>query len=71
METDQIVLGGDFNLALDLTLDRQGGAKDLHEKSREVLKKYLCQKNIVDVWREHNPDKFHFTWKTSSQTHLC
>ena len=56
LETDLKIIGGDFNLVLDLDLDKKGGMPVTNEKAAEVLKAYKGQNGPVDTWREMRPD---------------
>ena len=55
-------MGGDLNLVIDPQKD------SLHQKSNnskacEMLKMYVSEAMLVDVWRQTHPDKFEFTYK--------
>ena len=52
----EIVLGGDYNLVLELEKDRIGGNPTTHKKSlKEVL--YIPNLlDLLDIWRIFNPD---------------
>ena len=60
---DTRIIGGDFNLALDLDIDKQGGKYTTHKKSVETLKAWLADQNIIDVFRLYHGDKMVYTWK--------
>ena len=65
-EDTSIILGGDFNLALDPDLDKQGGAS-VHEESKKVrlnLNTMLENLSLVDTFRLRNPDKKLNTWRS-------
>ena len=38
LPNDNRIFGGDFNIVLDMELDRKGGAKTTHFKSQEVIR---------------------------------
>ena len=59
-----LILGGDFNLVMDVNCDKQGGRAHTHDKARDVVLTYRDSMNLLDIWRELNPDKFEFTWRT-------
>ena len=53
---------GDFNVCLNLNLDKQGGAK---VKQSERAKNEIAESNdLIDVWRTFNKDKRWFTWRS-------
>ena len=56
-----VVVGGDFNLALNPELDRLGTHHN-NEKSASFLKSSFENEQLVDVWRFYNEDKTCFTW---------
>ena len=51
-ESDNIIIGGDFNLVLDLQQDKIGGALVTHHKCRDKS----------DIWRIHHSNESVFTW---------
>ena len=48
---DKIVIGGDFNLVLDVEKDRKGGLSRTHKKSLEVVKDLRESLDLMDAWR--------------------
>ena len=68
---DTIIIGGDFNCALT-SKDKSGG-NPVSIKSA-VIKEIntLCDSyNLDDLWRNLNPDKQSFTWRTKSFKIQC
>ena len=63
MDSDHIIMGGDFNLELDVTIDKQGGSPSTHSEAANFLNTYIKQVELIDVWSEINSDKTCFTWK--------
>ena len=61
-ETDLKIIGGDFNLVLDLTVDKQGGIPLTHTESLKILVAYIAQNDLINVWRELNQDVRRYTW---------
>lgn len=47
-----IIIGGDFNLALDPSMDRSSttGTK----LSANLLKQFMSDHGLIDIWRSHN-----------------
>ena len=59
---DKHILAGDFNLVLDLELDKLGGSKTTHKNSVKVIETLMEQFNLNNVWRIQNPEKRQFTY---------
>ena len=64
LETGNItkIIGGDFNLVMDLKLDKVGGKPTTHTKTAKTLKKYLDFDRLVDAWRNLHPNERTYTW---------
>ena len=60
-DVDVIVMGGDFNLVLDPKIDRLDSLYN-HHGSATILKEYMENVNLQDIWRLRNPDSKRFTW---------
>ena len=58
---DDIVLGGDFNLVLDLEKDKKGGLAKTHTKAFTVTNDHATKFDLVDAWRVSNPDTQRYT----------
>lgn len=61
-DNPNMIMGGDFNTALNPKLDSNCNT-DNHKKKREVIRNYLELREMVDIWRTHNPEKYQYTWK--------
>ena len=59
---DHLIIGGDFNLVLDLNKDKKGGRSKTHTNSVKTLEKFIDELNLIDVWRVLNPDIPRYTW---------
>ena len=57
------IIGGDFNLVLDLEIDKYGGQKVTNFKARDILLANIAALELVDVWRNIHADKAEFTWR--------
>ena len=63
---DNLVLGGDFNIAIS-ALDKKGGKSiDSKKASLKELQALIKTHNFLDSWRLKNPDLPGFTWANSS-----
>lgn len=68
----QYIIGGDFNCVLDPTQDRSTGIDTSHQQTRKIIKKFMSDLNLIDIWRYLNPNKrdyscFSSTYKTYSR----
>ena len=55
------IIGGDFNLVLDVELDQKNSLYN-HDQSRKVVVDYMEQAALCDIWRMRNPKCKRFTW---------
>ena len=60
---DDMVLGGDFNLVLNLEKDKKGGLAKTHTKAVTVINDHATKFDLVDAWRVSNPDIRRYTWR--------
>ena len=61
------IMAGDFNLVLNNDLVRKSSAKN-NTKSRCILKQFMSDFVMVDVWRHHNPEAFRFNMASYEPT---
>ena len=62
-ECTNIIVAGDFNLVLDINMDKSGGLGKTHTKSCKLLKEIMDNLNLVDIWRVQHPDTKQYTWR--------
>ena len=62
-QCEDIILGGNFNLVLNVEKDKKGGMSRTHKKSLEITNNYCESLDLVNVWRVLNPELFKFTWR--------
>ena len=60
---EEIIMGGDFNVVLDIEKDKKGGIKRTHAKALETINVFCENLDLVDAWRILNPDLSRFTWR--------
>ena len=60
---DDIILGGDFNLVLNLQKDKKGGLAKTHTKAVNTINEHATKFDLVDAWRVSNPDVLRYTWR--------
>ena len=70
-QCDEVIIGGDYNLVLDVEKDKKGGLAKTHKKSLEVLNKFSEDLDLVDVWRVQNPESQRFTWRQRNREIHC
>ena len=56
-----IIIGGNFNLVLDIDIDKKGGLAKIHTKAVKVIKDHIAELDLVDVWQLLNPNGRRFT----------
>ena len=59
------IIIGDFNLALNPVIDRKTTKHRSanNDASKEIVKNYMENSLLSDIWRERHPDLQHFTWR--------
>ena len=62
-ECDEIIIGGDFNLVLNIDMDKKGGLARTNSKSQEIVNDLAAQLDLIDAWRIINPDSRKYTWR--------
>lgn len=55
------IIGGDFNCTINLALDRSTGVDIYKSQTRKLIKQYIVDINLVEVWREQNPSKIEYS----------
>ena len=61
VENCEVIIGGDFNVILDASLDGTGGKPQVKESCKKI--EDLCSSlDLIDIWRIRNPDVKRFTW---------
>ena len=61
IDSDHLMMGGDFNKVLNLEVDKKGG-KRTETKSSQVINAFL-ETEWCYVWRATHSDQFQFTWR--------
>jgi len=62
LPNDNRIIAGDFNLVLDVELDKKGGNNTTHFSSQRIVKTYMEETDLTDVLRYMHKDKHIFTW---------
>ena len=59
---DNRIIGGDWNVVLDLNMDKEGGQQTTHFKAQKILKDWCDETNLVDIWRKSHEGLKQYTW---------
>jgi len=49
---EEIILGGDFNLVMDVTKDKRGGKATMHRNSLKMIQNIRDNLDLTDIWRD-------------------
>ena len=60
---EEIIIGGDFNLVLELEKDKKGGLPKTHRNALKVVQDFSEILELSDAWRTLNPDAMRYTWR--------
>ena len=58
---EEIILGGDFNLVMDVKKDKKGGKSSTHQNSLRVIQNIRDNLDLTDIWRDLNPEERRYT----------
>ena len=71
---DNIIVGGDWNCMLDMKLDSRNYINtNPRPRTRNKIKEFIVENNLIDIFRELYPNKKAFSWRrfnTSKQGRL-
>ena len=68
---DEVIIGGDFNLVLDIETDKKNGIARTHQNALKVVQEAMEDLELCDVWRLFNPDSKGFTWRQKQPEIQC
>ena len=68
---EEIILGGDFNLVLNIEKDKKGGLPRTHQNALKVVKQACEELDLTDIWRTLNPESQRFTWRRRKPEIQC
>ena len=63
---NNIIIGGDWNLIMDFSIDCYNYKKLNNEKAQDQVINMADNLNLIDIWREMNPDKRRYTWRKNN-----
>ena len=61
-DTDNIIMGGDFNCPLNPILDKRGGNLMPRRSVINAIERLQWELDLHDIWRIKNPTERSFTW---------
>ena len=62
-----IILAGDFNTVLNPSIEKKNGRKDTSKKCQISLNNLIFNNNLIDIWRENNPNLLQYTWHSNTK----
>ena len=68
---EEIIVGGDFNLVLDVKEDKKGGLPRTHQNALKIINQTCEELNLTDVWRTLNAGKHRYTWRRKKPEIQC
>ena len=68
---EEIILGGDFNLVMNVTKDKEGGKLTKHRDSLKVIQNIRDSLDLTDIWRDLNPEGRRYTWRQNKPEIHC
>ncbi len=71
-DNENIIVAGDFNVALNPTLDRVGARPNntYMQNSRIFINNWLEESELVDIWRHQHPTATKYTWQRKKDKQL-
>ena len=70
LPNDKRIIGGDFNLVLNVDIDKKGGNSTTNTKSQALINDWMDDTELVDIWRFHHPDSRVYSWCRKRPTPL-
>ena len=68
---EEVVIGGDFNVVLNLEKDKKGGVAKTHNNSFKVVQEFMENLDLTDAWRVLHPDSLRYTWRCRKPEIQC
>ena len=65
-----LLVGGDFNICLNLKKDKKGGKQEKESQYAKELKCYMEQVDLIDIWRKRHPNLLHYSRREVSRSGL-
>lgn len=64
---NDIIIGGDWNLVMNPALDYHNYKHNNNTKAQEQVVELSAELDLIDVWREINPETLRYTWRRHNQ----
>jgi exonuclease III len=58
-----VLVAGDYNLVLDIDLDKSGGQRRTNNKSQQCVLRQMEVLDLCDIWRIKNPSTREYIWR--------
>ena len=68
---EEIIIGGDFNLVLNVEKDKRGGLARTHKNALKLIQDFSENLGLADVWRIINPEARRYTWRQNQPVIHC
>ena len=68
---EEIIIGGEFNLVLDVEKDKRGGLARTHKNAFKVIQDFSENLGLTDIWRLFNPEARRYTWRQNQPAIHC
>ena len=66
-ELRNVIIGGDWNVTLNETIDKKGGYQVTHKNCREKIKQIIQEHDLCDIWRTLHPQDKQYTWHSNKK----
>lgn len=61
------IVTGDFNLVLNFLIDVKNAHEHSNKRASNIVKEYMSQHEMVDIWRQNNPDTKCFSFRCNTK----
>ena len=62
LTNDNGIIGGDFNIVLNILIDKKSGTMNTNKKSQILINNWMEETELVDIWRFQHLDSRKYTW---------
>ena len=70
IKSSNSIIGGDWNLVLNIEKDKKGGRQKTHPKSTLTVKTYMDVDFMTDIWRFQHPETMKYTWGLTNRNKI-
>ena len=68
MDNEDIIIGGDWNVALNPIIDTNQPSKVYRQRSREQIIKFMSEHDMIDIYRCIHPEVRKYSWQRFNST---